>query len=360
MATYFIVIFIVFICCYLAEKSLIKNKISESGSVCVKKTINTKFFLFLVVATLTFVSGFRYYVGADYGGYMIIYDDIIKDGLGIFNLTEENGFRLLCLLCEKIYDSYTTMFVVCAIVTIVPFLYSTYKESNDFIFVSFMYIFSGGWHGSFNGMRQFFAATIIYLGRHYIEQRKFSKYFLICFIAFLFHRSSIFALLFYFICSKEFTLKKTFIILSATLILSYSYKPIFDFIGWLDQEEFVITYYASNSVNILRVLVHCCPAIIAIYLTFNKKLDKKHVFYTYMLIADAAIYIAMSGSAYLTRLGIYTSAFIPLGLSYITKATPVKYFKVLRYVIIILYFLFWLYDISINIDLNNFQFVFGK
>lgn len=363
MTTYFIVIFMVLICCYLAEKTLVKTPIAENGSASLQKSSNTKFFLFIAIFTLTFVSGFRYYVGADYGGYKIIYDDSKRVGFAfsdLLNITEENGFKLLCLFCEKIFDSYTTMFVLIAIITIVPFLYSTYKETNDFLFITLIYIFSGCWHGSFNGMRQYIAVTIVYLGRHYITQHKFAKYLLVCFIAFLFHRSAIFAILFYFIYSESFSFKRLFVILVATVALTFSYEPIFSFIGWLDNEEFVMTIYASNSVNILRVVVHCCPAILAIYLALNKLVDKNQVFYVYMLIADAAIHIAMSDSAYLTRLGIYTSAFIPLGLNYITQSLSKKHYKVLRYLIIIFYFLFWLYDIYNSSALNNFRFVFGK
>ena len=69
----------------------------------------------------------------------------------------------------------------------------------------------------------------------------------------------------------------------------------------------------------------------------------------------------MSNSAYLTRLGIYSSAFIPLGLNYITdKNISIRYYKYLRFAIVVLYFIFWIYGIYNTDSLNNFRFVFNQ
>ena len=362
MITYFITICIVLSFAYLAQNSI---KITDGATNNISKTKNTGntiFFLFVVVFTLTFVSGFRYYVGADSEAYTVIFkrnNHIFFKGN--YNITEEPAFVLLCRICGKIYNNYITMFIATSIITIIPFLVSTYRESNDYIFVTALYIFCGCWHGSFNGIRQYIAVTIVYLGRHYIIKHKFLKYLLFCLIAFLFHRSAAFAILFYFVYSEEFSFKRISFIIIITIILSLSYESIYSFIGWLDNEEFVLNDYSMRSVNTLRVLVQCCPAVLAIYLSLNKKIGKNQVFYVYMLLINAAIYIAMSNSAYLTRLGIYTSAFIPLGLNCILdEKISIKYYKVIRFVVTVFYFLFWLYGIYSTGSLNNFRFIFNK
>ncbi len=363
MITYFITICIALSFAYLAQNSI---KITDGITTNIgknKNRSNTIFFLFVVVFTLTFVSGFRYFVGADYGAYTVIFNrnNHVFFNVSSYDITEEPAFALLCRICGKIYNNYVTMFVATSIITIVPFLVSTYRESNDYIFVTALYIFGGCWHGSFNGIRQYIAVTIVYLGRHYIIKHKFLKYLLFCFIAFLFHRSAAFAILFYFVYSEEFSTKRISLIIMVTIILSVSYESIYSFIGWLDNEEFVLNDYSTRSVNTLRVLVQCCPAILAIYLAINKKISKNQIFYVYMLLINAAIYIAMSSSAYLTRLGIYTSAFIPLGLNCILdEKISIKYYKVIRFAVTVFYFLFWLYGIYSSNSLNNFRFIFNK
>ena len=364
MSTYFIVIILVFVSCLLATKTFQKNyALTSNESVNYTKTTATKYLLFITVAVLTFVAAFRYSVGTDYNNYSFGFQNYVNSFSSfkdIFNINDEPGFALLCRIASIVYNESISMFVIAAILTIVPFLYSTYKETTSFTYITLLYIFCGRWHGSFNGIRQYLAATIIYLGRHYITERKFFKYLLICFLAFLFHRSAIFCVLLYFIYDEKFSLKRLFIIIAASIVLALNYDTIFSFIGWLDDKEFVQSAYSSASVNILRILVQCCPAILAIYLALKKEINKNQVFYVYMLVANAAIFIAMSDSAYLTRLGVYTAAFVPLGLEYITRDISKKYFNVLRYLIVIFYFLFWLYEVSNSSSLNNFQWYFNK
>lgn len=364
MTTYFVVILTVMIFCYLAQKSLVKEKISNSGTVLENKKTDMKIFLFIVIAVLVFVAGFRYYVGTDYGGYILIYQDNAKTDFSfkqLFDITNENGFYLLCKLCDTVFGSYVSMFVVVALLTITPFLISSYKETDDFLFVALMYIFSGCWSGSFNGMRQYLAATIIYLGRHYIQQKKFLKYVLICFVAFLFHRSAIFGLLFYFVYSESFNVKKLSVIVLLSIILALNYETIFNFIGWLKDKEFVLQEngYTTRSVNFLRVLVQCCPAVLTLYLAVNKRIKKEQAFYAYMTVVNATVYLAMSNSAYLSRLGIFTGCFLPIALNSITKSISKRYYKVFRYLIVLFYFLFWIYEIYLKYDLKNFRFVFN-
>ncbi|MBE6809956.1 MAG: EpsG family protein [Ruminococcaceae bacterium] len=368
MSTYFIVIILVFFSCLLATKTFQKNyALTSNESVNYTKTTATNFFLFITVAVLTFVAAFRYSVGTDYNSYsfgFINYVNSFSSFKDIFNITDEPGFALLCRIASIIYNDSISMFVIAAILTIVPFLYSTYKETASFTYITLLYIFCGRWHGCFNGIRQYLAATIIYLGRHYITERKIFKYLFVCFLAFLFHRSAIFCVLLYFVYNEKFSIKRLLIIVAGSIVLALNYDAIFSFVGWLDNKEFIQNDYSTASVNILRVLVQCCPAILAVYSVLKKgtkqEINNKQVFYVYMLIANAAIFIAMSDSAYLTRLGVYTAAFVPLGLEYITRDISKKYYNVLRYLIVIFYLMFWLYEISNSSSLNNFQWYFNK
>lgn len=363
MTIYFVITFFVLICAYFAQNNLIKTHVLNSEKIEFRNSNSTVFFLFLIIFILTFISGFRYYVGADFYAYdkMFYRNNDIYFKPDYFDLKSEPAFILLCRICGAIYNNSLSMFIVTSVITIVPFMISTYKENKDFVFVTAMYIFSGCWHGSFNGIRQYLAVTIIYLGRHYIIKRKFLKYLLVCFIAFLFHRSAMFAILFYFAYSEKFSVKRLSFIVLITIILSLNYETIFEFIGWLDNEEFILNDYSSRSVNILRILVQCCPAALSIYYVTNNKVDKNKTFYVYIMIINAAIYISMSNSAYLTRLGIYSSAFIPLGLNYVTdKNISIIYYKYLRLTIVVLYFIFWLYGIYNTDSLNNFRFVFNQ
>lgn len=360
MISYFIVFLIVGIFTWLAEKNH-KNIVGPAGDVLHKKTPDTITFLFIAGAALTLMAGLRYHVGTDYGAYYNLYFSYKNMSIADFQILDEPLTPIIGKLSSLIYDSPYTMFFIVSLITVGLALYSTYRETTDFLFVTLIYVFVGCWHGTFNGVRQYLAVTIIFLGRNFIIERKFWKYILVCFIAFLAHRSALFCILFYFIYTKKFSTKRLLIVLGVTLFLSINYDTIFGFIGWLNDREFVATEYALSEVSVFRVLVGCCPAIIGVYLAYkNKDLDDMQMFYIYMLVANAATRIAMSDSAYLSRLACYPAIFVPLGLGYITDLCSKKYYKVFKMFIVILYFVYWSYEVTNSKTLREFEWIFGK
>ena len=148
--------------------------------------------------------------------------------------------------------------------------------------------------------------------------------------------------------------------LVATLFIAFNYETIFGFIGWLNDAEYIVNDYSERSVNVLRTLVGCVPALVAIYYAVSRKLDKQQIFYVYMIVINAAIRIATSDSAYLYRLAMFPAIFLPLGLGSLSKVCNVKYRKLFRVCTVVLYFLYWLYEILINVTLREFEWVLFK
>ena len=359
MVTYFVVIAIVLFFSYMAQGNY-NASLTAGGDVSLSKNRDIKIFLFVIIATLTVTAGCRYFVGADYGAYKLMYEnDYSQRALGeLFNL-DEPILPIIGKFSYLLFDSYFPMFFIASVITVGLMVYSTLNETRDFIFVTLLYIFAGGWIGSFNGIRQYIAVAIVFLGRKYIIERKFWKFLLICGIAFLAHRSAMFFVLIYFVYSENFSTVRLLIITIIAVMVSRSYEVVFDFIGWLNDKEFVVGVYASKSVNILRILANCAPAVLAVYYAFSKKLKKEQVFYAYMLIANAVTWVATADSAYLARLALYTGAFVPLGLSSILECAEKRDRIAMKVMIIVLYAIFWLYNIVISEDLNNFRWVFS-
>ena len=168
-----------------------------------------------------------------------------------------------------------------------------------------------------------------------------------------------FFVLVYFIYSEEFSAVRLFFITIITIIVSVNYETLFDIVGWIREEEFVLSDYSTREVNILRILVNCAPAVLALYYGFNKRLNKQQIFYAYMLVANAATWIVTSDSAYLARLALYMTIFVPLALSEILKCEDKKYVNIMKIGISVLYAMFWFYQVSITNVLRNFQWVFN-
>lgn len=360
MISYIIVLLLVSLFAWLAERSR-TPRILENGDVEYQKTIYTACFFAVSALLLTCMAGFRYRVGTDYKSYYAFYD--IYKNFSFkedFDILEEPLIVLISKVASIIYDSPYTMFFLTSVVTVGFALYSIYGETEDFAFVILLYVFVGCWHSSFNGMRQCLAVAIVFLGRRYITDRKLLKYLLVCFVAFLAHRSAMVCVLFYFIYSKRFSVRRLIVVLIATLIISFNYETAFGFIGWLNNSEFIANEYTATSVSALRTLVAICPAVVGVYYAITRKLDKQQIFYVYMMVINAAIRIATSDSAYLYRLGMFPAIFLPLGLSAITRSCDPKYRKIFRIGIVSFFLLYWLYEITSSVTLFEFEWIFGR
>jgi hypothetical protein len=250
------------------------------------------------------------------------------------------------------------MFFTLAVLTIGLYLVSTYRESNDYVFVTLLFIFVGCWHGTFNGVRQYLGCTVIFLGRRYIFERKFKQYLAVVIIAYLCHQSALVFLGLYFLARPKFSYSMLFLVILVSVVLSLSYNYIGDVIGWLHDTEFEFNEYSRAKVSLQRVAVGCCPALLGLWLLRQKQLNKVQIFYLYMMIANAATRLAMSGSAYFSRLGAYPGTFIPLAMSCFSDAFPVKYKKTMRLAILILYFGYWTYDVTHSHTLSDYHWIF--
>ena len=191
MLTYFIVICCVLYFSYLAERN---HNVCVEGNCILpsQRTKDTKIFLFIIIVLLTVIAGCRYHVGTDYGNYIYIYETkYVKFKWSEILNFDEPILPIIGKLSYLFFDSYYPMFFTASVITVGFMLYSTFKETTDFVFVTLLYVFAGGWTGSFNGIRQYIAVAIVFLGRKYIMQRKFWKFLLVCGIAFLAHKIGI-------------------------------------------------------------------------------------------------------------------------------------------------------------------------
>ena len=116
--------------------------------------------------------------------------------------------------------------------------------------------------------------------------------------------------------------------------------------------------YSTRSVNILRILVACAPAIMALAVAVKKDLTKEETFYTNALVIHGAAMIAASNSAYLARIGIYTGAYVIVALPKLLRVDN-KYIEMLMRVgVLVLYAIYWYRGIFDSATLTNFRWSF--
>ena len=321
---------------------------------------NNVFFVFLTGFILTIVAGLRYKVGTDYTQYIANYNFYITefwDNLIRFN---EPGVSIIAKISSWIYDDYATYIFLASVITIGLSINTISKYSKTFMFSVLLFIFIGAWHGSFNGVRQFLACAIIFAGHRYIIEKKLLKYFIVLFLASMFHITAAVMAFLYLIPLKKLNLTKTILLVVGSMLLLYSYSYIFDFVDTIKGKSIVLDEYVLTEVNYFRIAVSFAPLLAYYFLSSKTRLNSEDYFYINILFINAALMYVTSSSAYLARIAIYTNIFTVLSLPRILNLKNPILDTLIKYLIIILYAFFWYVEVSNSYSLSNFQWIFER
>lgn len=317
---------------------------------------------YLSAFILIFVSGFRYMVGTDYNQYMKNYPLYVDKEITFLS---QPAITIAAKISHLIRDDYSTWFFIMSFITIFPCIYKIIKLNKNTELCILFYIILCCWHTSFNLVKQSAAAAILFCGFSFLRDRKLVGWIVTCLFAMLFHISAVLMIPVYFLIDNKISKKKLIMIIIVGIIVFYSYDMFFEIIELLKQDKGMVSDHSStknNSVNILRIAVNCMPVLMYYFLADrNIELDNDKDFSCVfnMSFFNAAINIASMGSIYLNRICCFTNIFniffIPMLFSRIKKEyTFIKPFC------IILYTIFWAYDLYKCSDTINFHWIFER
>lgn len=359
MVPYFITIILMVVFAAAAQTTRrvdTNNRLSESKPA----SKVTCALLILAVIPLVFTAGFRYEIGTDFNAYYKANEIFGGNVWEKIKKLNEPGIPILIEVTNLFSTDNGAYIFVFSFFTIVPTAYVLLRRSSNYSVILMLYVFCGCWHGLFNGVRQYLAATVVIVGHRYILDKKFVKYAICVFIAYLFHKSAIIMIVPYFVMRGKINYRNIILLTIGTLIISANYETIFSLISDAKGRDVVMNTYSTASVNVLRVLANAAPAILAVALYIKKNPDPEQTFYINGLIVNAAAMIAASNSTYLARISIYTGLFIPAGLPKLIRLEDKKMEKLLWVIIIALFAAFWYYEVSTYPSLNQFKWVWER
>jgi len=322
------------------------------------------FFFFWTMFVLVFVAGFREGVGTDYWAYARNFNDYSSNVWNSIINFDEPGIKIIAYISSLFHNHYGTMMLISSIITVGLSVYTIVKSSRLFFLSVLLYIFIGAWHGSFNGVRQYLAAAIIFFGHKHILNKEFKKYMIIIFIASIFHISALTMIVLYFVPKKKIKIYHIIILFLISLIGFFTYDHIFQIITSIFNvfrgTPFVMNEYVIRDVNFFRVLTAIAPVIFYVLFSNKKSLNNQDNFYINILFLNAMVFIISSNSAYLARFTIYTNIFTTIAFPRLLKGMN-KNIKVLIIMLILfLYFIFWFIEVSSSPDLYNFNWIFNN
>ncbi|HHD2754451.1 TPA: EpsG family protein [Clostridium perfringens] len=252
------------------------SEVENNKTTRVKRNI----LFFYIWGILSLLSGLRYGVGTDYFSYRNIF---IKINSTNSEEMRDWGYFILNKIVSHFSENPQAIFLATSFIVNFFIIYTIYKYSELFEISIFLYIATYMYFSTFNGIRQWIAAAILFAGIKFLVNRNFIKYCIIVFIASLFHQTALIMLGVYFIINHKFKSRKTFFIIGIGLILFILYKPFTDLLMQLLEGTKIFDDYnetignVGNGSNFLRSVVAMVPVILSylFYSTINNKYDKK-------------------------------------------------------------------------------------
>ena len=316
----------------------------------------------IISVVLILVSGLRYRVGTDFMAY---YRNRVTDLNVVWRSLitfKEPGIKLLSFLSHKIYDDGQSLIFLSALITIGLYCWTIYRYHTMYLIGMLLYLFLGDWQGSFNGVRQYLAAAILFAGHRFILDRKLWQYCLVVFVATLFHTTAIVMILPYFLFCRKPDITQLVLLTIGAIVMRFSYGIIFDLISSYKGSVLNVEGdpYLSNSVNIFRILVAFIPVVIYIVFCNKEKHTREQNFYINAVFFNAFSMMAGMGSTYLARIGIYTSAALSIGIGHVFQLIDDEQTrKITMCMSMGVYLLYWLYSLQ-GRSLANFHWIFAQ
>lgn len=311
-----------------------------------------KLFVFATITTLVMVSGLRSNIG-DTFFYMHTFK--LSDFTWEFIKNDKDiAFGFLQLLLKMISSDPQILIFTTALITNLLIILVLYKYSRLLEISLYVYITSGLFLVSMNGIRQFLAAAIIFAATKYILDGSWKRFFLVVIIASTFHQSALVFIPIYFLVRSKAWTKTTFSLLLVAVILVIGYNQftelLFSAIG--DSQYGHYQNFNEGGANILRVVVYGAPLIIA-FLGREKLrlLFPKSDYIVNLSLLNVFFMVIASQNWIFARFTIYFGLYQLILIGWVIKLFREKDQKLIYYALLLCYLIYFYYEqvIALNI-----------
>ena len=294
----------------------------------------------VILIILCLISGTRYKLGGtDYFIYEKMFD--VVPTLGDFNFDTVHGIygtfgaEKGYLYLNSIVKSLGFNFYGFTLLHSMFFYFSLYKGlkkyTNNFNLLIIVFLYKMFFYNTFISLRQSITIGIFFLAMHYIQEKKIVKYFMMCFIATLFHKGALILFFIYFINKIQLTKKiliKINIFFIPTIVLSVINFPILKYFNFIvtflsdptlaDKTSRLVNEGYSSSIGIFHTLEYFFVMFLVIHF-FEQitSLDKNAEFILKLFVILLPLFTLFRGYEILTRFKDYFILTYPIILGYL-------------------------------------------
>ncbi len=232
-----------------------------------------------VIFLLSIVGALRWGVGTDYRTYTVVFNQIHQ--LTFSQAIHRSGeplFNCLVWVIMQLTGNPQAVFAFFSFATVGLIVVSLYRYSVFFPLSVYLYVSGISYYSSFNGVRQWFAAAVLFYGyRHFFSNRR--RYMVTAVIASLFHSSAMVMIPIYFVVRKPFFRKTNFLIAAVFAGLTVFYQQTLGLI--IKMLSYTNYHYYANwfevpdrDAHFLRFLVAVVPLVVLVIL-YRKMKNKR-------------------------------------------------------------------------------------
>ena len=347
MMPFYMTLFSTYIFALVAR--LNKNKITKRPEILLS---------IYVVVILIVISGARHGIGDTYA-YSYFYEIVgnrpnltvaIEEGKESY----EPGFITFLWILNQISKDPQLMVFACALVTNFLNIWTMRIYSKVFELETYMYITSGFYVVTMNGIRQALASAILFAATKYIIEGKFKRYLIVVLLAYTIHSSALIMIPVYFIVRCEAWSKITIKIIVIAAVALICLQPImtkfFEASEGTKYEAYQDTMAVEGGASPIRTVISAIPVVLAyIYRDkLKKQWPESNVFVNMSLICLIISVFSMINWVF-NRFNMYFQIYSFLVLPYIILNCFEKKQKGLVYFgFMVCYFIFFYFETAMS------------
>lgn len=265
-------------------------------------------------------------------------------------------FVLYQTIIHELTDNYHLFFFFPALINSISSIKFFKKYSTNTAFTLLIFYSIGTYVMYIAAMKQCIAVAILLIALPYAIDKKYVKFYLLVFIAMLFHTHAFVFLAVPLFCGKPWG-KVTWILLLAVLFSMATYDTTFGVLmnTALSMGITIVDWelFDGHSINLIRVIVYWIPAVLA--LVFRQRLfsnsTRAENLFTNMAIGAAFIITIglRQGANLFARMAAYYEISVGIALPWMIKKLFTKQSAQLVTVIaVVLYFAYFLYEFGVS------------
>ena len=310
-------------------------------------------FDYLLITIIVLFSGLRM-TGTDYFLYHRLFNNLsLNSRTGI-------GFRYVMFFIKIILNlDYQVLIFLVALVTNVIFYRYFKKKTNNPGLAILIYISAGFYTTSFNMFRQTLCIALILLSFDFLKDGKKVKAIAMWIISFLFHSSSIIAIIIYLIFHLYKNKKIKFRYLLAFVILGLLfYNPLFTFvITSFDSYSLYMNYNSTPGLGTcMNVFVYLLITLILVIPKYKETSVDNYTIYNLFLVGVSIMVLELKNYLFF-RIAFYFTILLPIILANSYENHSFKNKKIeslLFYIALFVYYLFYINSFDGVIPYNFF------